>query len=225
MPNTAVTSDGRRQRGDESRRAILRLAVDQASLSGLDGLTIGGLASELGVSKSNVATLFGSKLDLQLATIEAARAVFIEKVITPALARPRGLRRLNGLVELWLAYSEGRVFAGGCFFRAVGADASAKDDGARELLARIDEEWLAFVTRAVREAEPELPGLAGRSDAAEVLAFEINALLDAANMTSLLHRTSRGYSLARSGIRDRLIALGAPAEIALLPDPSATTAT
>lgn len=222
MQLTPATPDGRRQRGDESRRAVLRLAVDQASLSGLDGLTIGGLANELGVSKSNVATLFGSKLDLQLATIEAARAVFIEKVITPALARPRGLRRLIGLVELWLDYSEGRVFAGGCFFRAVGADASAKDDAARELLARIDEDWLAFLTRAVREAEPELPGLAGRTNAAEVLAFEIGAMLDAANMASLLHRTSRGYSLARSGIRDRLIALGAPADIGLSADPAAT---
>ncbi len=220
MHNTA-TPDGRRLRGDESRRGILRVAMDQASLSGLDGLTIGGLASELGVSKSNVATLFGSKLDLQLATIEAARAIFIEKVIRPALARPHGLRRLLALVELWLDYSESRVFAGGCFFRAVAADASAKDDAARDLLARIDAEWLAFVTRAVHEAEPELPGLAGRPDAADALAFEIGAMLEAANSSSLLHRTSRGYALARSGIRDRLIALGAPADTTLSPAPTA----
>ncbi|WP_457965950.1 TetR/AcrR family transcriptional regulator [Arthrobacter sp. D1-29] len=220
MQNTA-TSDGRRLRGDESRRAVLRLAVDQASLTGLDGLTIGGLASELGVSKSNVATLFGSKLDLQLATIDAARTVFIDTVITPALARPRGLQRLIALIELWLDYSEGRVFAGGCFFRAVGADASAKDDAARDLLAQIDAEWLAFVTRAVREAEPELPGLAGRTDAAEVLAFEIGSMLEAANSMSLLHRTSRGYALARSAVRDRLVALGAPPDITLSPGPRA----
>jgi hypothetical protein len=67
--------------------------------------------------------------------------------------------------------------------------------------------------------------LAGRTNAAEVLAFEISAMLDAANMTSRLHRTSRGYSFARSGVRDRLIALGAPTDIGLLPDRAAPTAT
>ena len=127
MTDTA-TRDGRRLRGDASRRAVLRLAVDQASLSGLDSLTIGTLAADAGVSKSNVATLFGSKLDLQLATIEAAREIFIDAVIAPALAEPHGLARLVAIVELWLDYSESRVFAGGCFFRAVAADASAKDD-------------------------------------------------------------------------------------------------
>ncbi|MEO5919740.1 MAG: TetR/AcrR family transcriptional regulator [Pseudolysinimonas sp.] len=206
---TTAISDGRRVRGDASRRAVLRLAVDQASLSGLDGLTIGTLASDAGVSKSNVATLFGSKLDLQLATIEAAREIFIDAVIAPALAEQHGLARLVAIVELWLNYSESRVFAGGCFFRAVAADASAKDDAARELLVAIDEEWYVFLTRAVRESLPELPGLEGRADGPEVLAFEITAMLDAANIGSLLHRSTRGYALARAGIRDRLLALGA----------------
>jgi AcrR family transcriptional regulator len=212
MTNTA-TRDGRRLRGDASRRAVLRLAVDQASLSGLDSLTIGTLAADAGVSKSNVATLFGSKLDLQLATIEAAREVFIDAVIAPALAEPHGLARLVAIVELWLDYSESRVFAGGCFFRAVAADASAKDDAARELLVEVDEEWFVFLARAVRESE--LPGLAGRADGPDVLAFEITAMLDAANIGSLLHRSTRGYALARSGIRDRLLALGAPDSISL----------
>jgi AcrR family transcriptional regulator len=208
-----ATRDGRRVRGDASRRAVLRLAVDQASLSGLDSLTIGTLAADAGVSKSNVATLFGSKLDLQLATIEAAREIFIDAVIAPALGQPHGVARLVAIVELWLDYSESRVFAGGCFFRAVAADASAKDDAARELLVSIDEEWFVFLARAVRESQ--LPGLEGRADGPELLAFEITAMLDAANIGSLLHRSTRGYALARSGIRDRLIALGAPASISL----------
>ena len=212
MPDT-VTRDGRRLRGDASRRAVLRRAVDQASLSGLDSLTIGTLAADAGVSKSNVATLFGSKLDLQLATIEAAREIFIDSVIAPALAQPHGVARLVAIVQLWLDYSESRVFAGGCFFRAVAADASAKDDAARALLVEVDEEWFVFLARAVRESE--LPGLAGRPDGPDLLAFEITAMLDAANIGSLLHRSTRGYALARTGIRDRLIALGAPASISL----------
>lgn len=205
MPEAAVL-DGRRQRGDASRRAILRRAVDEASLSGLDGLTIGGLATELGISKSNVATLFGSKLDLQLATIEAAREIFIDAVIVPGLAAPHGLGRLWAIVDAWLIYSESRVFAGGCFFRAVAADASAKDDAARELLVEIDEEWFRFLGRAVRESAVELPGL--ELDDVDALAFEITALLDAANLTSLLHRSNRGYALARTSIRNRIVGLG-----------------
>lgn len=190
--------DGRRARGDATRRAVLRRAVDEASLSGLDGLTIGGLASDLGISKSNVATLFGSKLELQLATIEAAREIYVETVIVPALAAPRGLPRLRAIVDAWLTYSEGRIFAGGCFFRAVAADASAKDDAARELLVQIDEEWAEFLARAVREAGLPDP---------EALAFEISAMLDAANLMSQLHRSPRGYELARASIRARLDAL------------------
>lgn len=203
--STAV-ADRRRERGDASRRAILRRAVDEASLSGLDGLTIGGLASDLGISKSNVATLFGSKLDLQLATIEAAREIFIDAVIRPGLAAPHGLTRLWAIVDAWLDYSESRTFAGGCFFRAVAADASAKDDAARALLVEIDEQWFQFLARAVRESADELPGLS--LDDVDALAFEITALLDAANLASLLHRTSRGYQLARSSIRRRLEGLG-----------------
>jgi AcrR family transcriptional regulator len=205
----AVAADRRRERGDASRRAILRRAVDQASLAGLDGLTIGGLAGDLGISKSNVATLFGSKLELQLATIEAAREIFVEAVILPGLAAPHGLTRLQAIIEAWLQYSEGRTFAGGCFFRAVAADASAKDDAARELLVTIDDEWLAFLTRAIRESADELPAL--DLDDAELLAFEITALLDAANSTSLLHRSSRGYGFARATIQSRIAALGGPA--------------
>jgi AcrR family transcriptional regulator len=206
MPE-AVVLDGRRQRGEASRRAILSRAVDEASLSGLDGLTIGGLAGDLGISKSNVATLFGSKLELQLATIEAARERFVEAVIAPGLAAPRGVTRLWAIVDLWLTYSQSRVFAGGCFFRAVAADASAKDDAARDLLVEIDEEWFRFLGRAVRESAPDLPLL--DVDDADAIAFEITALLDAANLTSLLHRSDRGYALARSGIRNRLTGLGA----------------
>lgn len=205
MADTAV-ADRRRLRGDASRRAILNRAVDEASLSGLDGLTIGGLATDLGISKSNVATLFGSKLDLQLATIEAAREIFIDAVIVPGLAAPHGLGRLRAIIDAWLEYSEGRRFAGGCFFRAVAADASSKDDAARALLVEIDDEWFEFLARAIRESAVELPGLA--LEDVDAFAFEITALLDAANLTSLLHRSPRGYAFARTTITRRLEALG-----------------
>jgi AcrR family transcriptional regulator len=127
----------------------------------------------------------------------------------PGLSAPHGLPRLWAIADAWLRYSESRVFAGGCFFRAVSADASAKDDAVRELLVQIDDEWQVFLTRAVRESADDVPGLAAEPALAETIAFEITALLDAANLTSLLHRSSRGYAMARDGIRRRLEALGA----------------
>ena len=88
--------DGRRERGRRTRESILETAVQLASVEGLDGITIGRLATELGMSKSGLFAHFGSKEELQLATIDAAREIFVETVIAPA-RRPsaacRGSRR------------------------------------------------------------------------------------------------------------------------------------
>ena len=108
--------DGRRARGDQSRRALLALAVQQASVEGLDGLSLGRLAAEGEVSKSGVATLFGSKERLQLAVVEAAQEVFRDVVILPARTLPRGAARVASLSRRWIDYSRDRVFEGGCFF-------------------------------------------------------------------------------------------------------------
>ncbi|MEX1079991.1 MAG: TetR/AcrR family transcriptional regulator [Homoserinimonas sp.] len=215
---TATELDGRRRRGNASRQATLDRAVQLASTEGLEGLSIGQLATELGASKSGVIALFGTKLDLQLATIEAARSVFIATVIEPALRVQRGLPRLWAICELWLDYSEARVFQGGCFFRAVSAENGSKPGPVRDTLAAIDVDWLAFIERAATSAQPDLPRLA---DAVQ-LAFETVAIMDGANTASLLHGSARYYELARSAIRDRLIALGA--DSAVLSRPAAPTA-
>ncbi|HEU4808888.1 MAG TPA: TetR/AcrR family transcriptional regulator [Homoserinimonas sp.] len=215
-------ADGRRRRGNASRQAVLDRAVNIASTAGLDGLSIGQLASELGASKSGVIALFGNKLDLQLATIRAARSVFISTVIEPALRVQRGLPRLWAICELWLDYSDARVFEGGCFFRAVSAEAGSKAGPVRDTLAEIDAEWIAFIERAATIAQPDLP----RLQDVEQLAFEIVAIMDGANTASLLHRSSRYYELARGAIRDRLIALGAdPSQLTRATAPAAAPAT
>ncbi len=98
----------RQARGLRTREAILARAVDIASVQGLEGLTVGSLAEQLRMSKSGLFAHFGSKQDLQLATIEAARMIFIKKVTRPALAAPKGMPRLWGLVEQWLILVEKR---------------------------------------------------------------------------------------------------------------------
>ena len=134
----ATATDGRIRRGDETRRAVLRRAVDVASVEGLDGVTIGRLALELSISKSGLFAHFGSKEELQLATIRAARAIFSQAVVTPALAQPAGMPRLRALLEGWLDYSRGREFPGGCFFSRATHEYAARPGAVRDALAEAD---------------------------------------------------------------------------------------
>src|SRR4051794_35784215 len=94
----ADPTDGRIRRGDRTRRLVLGRAVDVASVDGLDGLSIGRLAAELSMSKSGLIAHFGSKEQLQLATVRAARAIFAQTVVEPALRQPAGLGRVRALL-------------------------------------------------------------------------------------------------------------------------------
>ena len=104
-------------KGERTRQIILERAVDIASLEGLQGLTIGRLAEELGMSKSGLFAHFGSKEDLQIATIEAASQRYINEIFIEALRQPRGYPRLLAICNSWLSYIRRSVFPGGCFLR------------------------------------------------------------------------------------------------------------
>jgi AcrR family transcriptional regulator len=201
--------DGRRLRGDASRRIVLARAVDLASIEGLDQLTIGRVAQAAELSKSNVATLFGSRERLQLATVEAARERFVETVIEPARSLPRGLGRALALIDNWIAYSRDRVFPGGCFFADAAADFDAKPGEVRDAVAATLRDWNGYLGATLRHARDlgELPGL----DDPEQLTFEFMALLDLANRNSLMGDTNEPYRRARAGIVARLRGAGADA--------------
>lgn len=204
---TQAPIDGRRIRGDESRRVILAHAIDAASVDGLEGLTIGGLAEGSGHSKSGIATLFGSKERLQLATVAAARTVFLESVIEPARAESeRGLVRVCTLVSRWLTYSQERVFRGGCFFAAASVELDAKPGPVRDAVVAASGEWEDYLTTSIERAmdRDELPLL----DDARQLTFEIVAFLESANTRSLLHASADPYDRAAAAIRTRLLSLG-----------------
>src|SRR5581483_11217711 len=113
---TEEIQDGRKLRGDRTKRAILAKAVDVASVDGLEGLSIGRLASELGVSKSGLFAHFGSKLELQLETVDAASELFTEEVWAPVAELEPGIVRLVALMESWLRYFHEAPLRGGCFF-------------------------------------------------------------------------------------------------------------
>src|SRR4051812_14395388 len=101
---------------DSSRDTILDTAVPIASADGLNGLTIGVLATTVQMTKGGICAHFPSKKDLQLATAERAAALFREAVVVPALGKRPGLPRLRALGDAWLDYLESGTFAGGCFF-------------------------------------------------------------------------------------------------------------
>lgn len=193
-----TTTDGRRIRGDQSRAAVMRLAVDIATVEGLEGLSIGTLAAGANLSKSGIVSLFGTKEQLQLAAIEAARQVFIDVVVAPALQVQGGRARLEALLENWIRYSESRVFTGGCFFAAATAEVASKPGAVRDAIAAQLGEWDATIRRVVIRAV-ETGELHPPDDAAQ-LAFEIRALLDGANTDSLISGSPAAYARARSGL-------------------------
>ena len=191
-----------RARGERTRQAILKTAVDIASAEGLEGLTIGRLATKLSLSKSGLFAHFGSKEDLQLATVDAARAIFIREVIHPTFKAARGLPCLWKLCDVWLGYVQRGVFRGGCFFAAAAAEFDGRPGPVRDRVAEIMKEWLATLQRAVIDAQ-QARQLAPDIDPAQ-LAFEINALEMGANWAFQLHGDKQAFKRARDSILERL---------------------
>jgi AcrR family transcriptional regulator len=195
--------DGRRERGRRTRASILATAVDIASVEGLEGLTIGRLAAELGMSKSGLFAHFGSKEELQLATIEAARETFIDAVVAPARAAERGLPRLRALLDAKLAYLRGEIFRGGCFFDAARMEYDGRPPGpVRDAIIQQADDWLEHLTARIRAARD-----AGHIDAdiePEQLAFELDALHAAANVNYQLKHDAAVFDRVERAIEDRL---------------------
>ena len=201
-------ADGRRRRGNRTRESILQAAADLASVEGLEGLTIGRLATELGMSKSGLFAHFGSKEELQLATIDAARRRFVEHVVRPSRALPRGRERVEALMTAWLAYYRGEVFRGGCFFNTVKAEFDSRSTGpVRDVVMDDAREFIAFLTREIRKAQEA--GDLKASEDPEQLAFELDALGAAANQHFQLMHDDKVFERATTAIRGRLDAAAA----------------
>jgi AcrR family transcriptional regulator len=192
----------RKAQGERTRAAILESAVHIASAEGLEGLTIGRLAAELNLSKSGLFAHFGSKEELQLATVDAARSIFIRDVLGPAMEVPAGIARLWKLCDLWLGHVEAEVFRGGCFFAAVAAEFDSRPGPVRDRIAAIMKEWLAALQLTIAEAK-NAGHLSPGADP-EQMAFEFNALELGANWSMQLHGYSQGFTRARSAMLERL---------------------
>jgi AcrR family transcriptional regulator len=189
--------------GQRSRARVIEQAAKLATIEGLEGLSIGRLAEAAGLPKSSVHALFGSKEQLQLATINAARDSFITEVVAPALSSAEpGRERLLALCEGYLSYVERRVFPGGCFFVAASAEVGAQAGRVHDEVARVQQQWRDLLAAEARTAasKAELPG---GTDAAQ-LAFELGVILAGTDIVSVLHDDLHAISRARTAIRARL---------------------
>ena len=160
------------------------------------------------MSKSGLFAHFGSKEELQLATVETARLIFIEEVTKPALAARRGMPRLWRLIDCWLALVEKSVFKGGCFFSAASFEFDSRKGVVRDRIAEIMHEWIAVISRAVYEAQK-----AGHVDPKvdpTRLAFEIHAVAMGAHWAFQLLEDRQAYPRARTTVLDRLRSVATP---------------
>jgi len=196
-------TDRRRLRGQRTRQAILLHAARVGSAEGLEAVSLQRLATDLGISKSGLFAHFGSKEELHMATIDAAAQIFVDEVIRPALAEPRGVRRVWALCHSWMSYLERGVFPGGCFFWAVAEEFDSRRPGpVRDSILEKKGYWSYSLQRAVREAQQ-----AGEIDAdvdAEQLAWELDSLLGGANSGFKSGDGTKALERGRRAIRERL---------------------
>ena len=162
------------------------------------------------MSKSGLFAHFGSKEELQLATIETAGEVFAEQVLEPAADAATGLERLQQLTDGFLRHVEGGVFPGGCFFASVAAEMDTHPGPVRDLAVQVANDWLAQLEAAVRDAQAE--GAIDPSEDPAQLAFELNAYLLLANAQFVISRESTPFDRARRALERRLAAQLRPPE-------------
>jgi AcrR family transcriptional regulator len=205
-----ASSRQRRQRsdGERTRGAILRAAASLATVDGLDGLSIGNLAAAIGMSKSGLYAHFGSKQELQLATVHEAGRIFADEVVQPALAAPPGLAQLRAVCEAFFEHLARRTFPGGCFMASAALEMGTRPGPVKDLVAAFQAEFVALIRGFAATAieQGELPG----TEDPDRLTFELNGIILAADANFVLHDDPAVLDLARQVVRQRLTPAGPP---------------
>jgi AcrR family transcriptional regulator len=195
-------TDGRRVRGDTTRRAILARSMQLASTGGLEDLSIAQLANDLGMSKSGLFAHFGSKEQLQLSTIRAARRVFSDEAVTPALEAEPGLERLRALLDAWFDYIGSDTFVGGCLLMEAAAEFDNRPGPVRDLIAETMAMWTELLVEHASAAvdRGELrPGTDPKQ-----LAWELHAFGLSLNWDRQLNESPDAVRRARTAVATRL---------------------
>jgi AcrR family transcriptional regulator len=192
-------------KGQRTRNSILEVAAALATEEGLDPLSISRLAEATQMSKSGLFAHFGSKEELQLATVEHAAKLFVAEVIDPARSAPKGLARVWALCDHMIGYAERQVFPGGCFFAATSFEFNNRPGPVRDQIEEMIRSWLSYLEHAVEQAQE-----AGELDAkvsAREIAFQLDAFAQASNAQYQLFRDPQVFDDARRAVRERLESL------------------
>jgi AcrR family transcriptional regulator len=192
-------------KGERTREAILDTAAALATQEGLASLSIGRLAEATGMSKSGLFAHFGSKEELQLATVDHAAAMFVKEVIAPARAAPRGIARVWALCDGMISYAEREVFPGGCFFACTSFEFNNRPGPVRDRIAEMLGNWMSYLEHAVEQAQE-----AGELDpqlSARETAFQLDAFTQSSNAQFQLFRDPRVFDEARRATRERIESL------------------
>jgi len=137
-------------KGNTTRARIVETALRAASVDGLEGISLGKVAGDIGMSKSGLFAHFDSKEALQVDVIEAAAEKFAAVVVVPALSAPRGEPRLRALFEHWLKWEQNESLPGGCVFMHAVAELDDRPGPVRDALVRQQTMWLDTLAKAVR---------------------------------------------------------------------------
>jgi len=192
-------------KGQRTRNSILEVAAALATKEGLDPLSIGRLAEATQMSKSGLFAHFGSKEELQLATVEHAAKLFVAEVIDPARSAPKGLARIWALCDHMIGYAERQVFPGGCFFAATSFEFNNRPGPVRDRIEEMIRSWLSYLEHAVEHAQ-EAGELDPEASAREI-AFQLDAFAQASNAQYQLFRDPQIFDDARHAIQERLDSL------------------
>ncbi|AKC87932.1 TetR/AcrR family transcriptional regulator [Pseudoxanthomonas suwonensis] len=184
-------------KGASTRGMLLERACGMAARVGLEGVTIGELASAAGMSKSGVFAHFGSREDLVRQTLDWAAGQFIAEVMAPSLKRPRGLPRLQAIAEAWIGWIAGHP--DGCVFLGAAMEYDGRPGPMRDHVVRMLESWRAALERAVALAVEQGHLRAGTDPA--LVAFQLQALMQGLHHARL-HQPQAAQDLVRRAVAD-----------------------
>ena len=197
--STQTASTGESKKGLATKSVILQAALEIASKSGLEGITIGHLAESVGMSKSGVFAHFGSREELQIEVIRKYYEYFSEIVFVPALTKTKGLPRLRHMIEAWLKMSVGEDTSS-CFFIAGAAEFDDRPGIVRDELIRSVEDWRSALLRAIKESIAA--GHLKKIVAPQEMLFQLYSIVLGAHHDSRFLQNPKSLTLANKLIKN-----------------------
>jgi AcrR family transcriptional regulator len=175
-----------------TRTRIVDRSLALAAVDGLEGVTIGRLAADLGMSKAGVIGHFGTKEALQLATVAEAADRFRKRVPERAVGAQPGAQRLVRAFGERIDSVTGPDGPTGCFLTSVAVEFDGRPGPVRDAVLTALASWSQYVCGELRVAVAagELPA----DTDVEQLEFELDGVVLAARQTVRLH----GGEIART---------------------------